>query len=167
MLRRGGVMIVESQIIEIRERPDLLEQCIDYFASRWGIDRRIYADSISHSLTTDSPLPRWYLVLAGNKIIGSYGLITNDFISRQDLVPWLCALYVEKEHRGKNLGAKLLGHGRREAAVKGYEKLYLCTSLEGYYERLGWKHIGSGVHPWGNVSKIYEIETSLQLAKER
>ena len=158
---------METQIIEIREKPAMLEQCIDYFASRWGIDRRIYADSISHSLTTGNHLPRWYLALDGIEIIGSYGLITNDFISRQDLVPWLCALYVEKEHRGRNLGAELLAHGRREAAEKGYVKLYLCTSLEGYYERLGWKHIGSGVHPWGSISKIYEIETSLHLHQEQ
>lgn len=106
------------QIIGIRDNPEYLERGIDYFASKWGIDKKIYADSISHSVTTDNPLPRWYLMLKDDEIIGSYGLITNDFISRQDLYPWLCALFIEKDQRGQQLGSKLLEHGRVEAYRK-------------------------------------------------
>jgi len=148
------------QIIGIRENPEYLERGIDYFAAKWGIDRRIYADSISHSITCDSPLPRWYLLLEDNEIIGSYGLITNDFISRQDLYPWLCALYIDESHRGRQLGAKLLEHGRLQAGKQGFSKLYLCTDHVGYYEKYDWKHIGFGYHPWGEESRIYEA-TSL------
>ena len=145
------------QIIGIRDNPEYLERGIDYFASKWGIDRRIYADSISHSITTGNPLPRWYLILKDDEIIGSYGLVTNDFISRQDLYPWLCALFIEKDQRGQQLGSKLLEHGRAEAGKLGFPKLYLCTNHDGYYEKYGWKHIANGFHPWGEESKIYEI----------
>lgn len=148
------------QIIGIRENPEYLERGIDYFSTRWGTDRRIYQDSISHSVTTDNSLPRWYLMLNGDEIIGSYGLITNDFISRQDLYPWLCALFIEEKHRGQQLGAKLLEHGRIEAGKLGFSKLYLCTGHDGYYEKYGWEYIAQGFHPWGEESKIYEI-TSL------
>lgn len=150
---------MDIQIRGIRENPEYLERGIDYFALNWSIDRRIYKDCISNSITTNSPLPRWYLMLKGDEIIGSYGLITNDFISRQDLFPWFCALYIEENERGKQLGAKLLEHGRIEAANLGYEKLYLCTSHNGYYEKYSWKHIADGFHPWGSESKIYENET--------
>lgn len=149
------------KIISIRENPEYLERGIDYFTAKWGIDRRIYADCISHSITTDNPLPRWYLLLYDDEIIGSYGLITNDFISRQDLYPWLCALYIEESHRGQQLGAMLLEHGRAEAAKLGFSKLYLCTDHNGYYEKYGWKHIADGYHPWGEKSKIYEISSHI------
>ena len=144
------------KIIGIRENPEYLERGIDFFAAKWGIDRRIYEDSMSHSLTTPSTLPRWYLMLKESKIIGCYGLITNDFISRQDLYPWLCALYIEKEERGSGLGAQLLAHGRGEAHRLGFEKVYLCTDHNGFYEKYGWRHIGKGYHPWGEEAKIYE-----------
>ena len=149
--------MMSIQIIGIHKNPEYLERGIDYFASKWGIDRKIYADCITHSITTDNPLPRWYLMLKADQIIGSYGLIANDFISRQDLYPWLCALFIEKDERGRQLGAKLLEHGRTEASKLGFGKLYLCTDHNGYYEKYGWKYIANGFHPWGEESKIYEI----------
>lgn len=150
------------QIIGVRQNPEYLERAVDYFTAKWGIDRRVYYDSIKHSITTDSPLPRWFLMLDDDEIIGCYGLITNDFISRMDLYPWLCALYIEESRRGHGLGSKLLEHGRIQAKELGFTKLYLCTDHNGYYEKYGWKHIATGYHPWGEESKIYEI-SSLQL----
>lgn len=147
------------RIIGIRENTEYLDKAIDYFSVKWGIDRRIYEDCISNSIKTQSPLPRWYLMLNDNEIIGSYGLITNDFISRQDLYPWLCALYVEEKYRGKKLGSMLLEHGRHEAAKLGFKKIYLCTDHIGYYEKYNWEFIGKGFHPWGDESRIYENDT--------
>lgn len=150
---------MDFKIIGVRENIEYLEKSIDYFSEKWGIDRRIYQDCISNSITTQSPLPRWYLLISNDEIIGSYGLITNDFISRQDLYPWLCALYVEEKYRGLKLGQKLLEHGRIEAARLGFKKIYLSTDLNGYYEKYGWIYIGNGFHPWGAESKIYECNT--------
>ena len=86
-------MMDNINIIAVREQLNYLERAVDYFSSKWDVDRNIYQDCIANSLTTDSPLPRWYLMMKDDKIIGSYGLIVNDFISRQDLWPWLCAVY--------------------------------------------------------------------------
>jgi hypothetical protein len=146
-------------IISIRENPNYLERGVDYFTAKWRIDRRIYFDCISNSITTDSPLPRWYLLMKQNEIIGCYGLITNDFISRQDLYPWLCALFIEDKERGNEYGKGLLLHGRHEAALLGYEKVYLATAHIGYYEKYSWHYIATGFHPWGAESRIYESNT--------
>ena len=150
------------EIISIRQQPQYLERGIDYFSTRWGIDRKIYEDSIVNSLTTESKLPRWYLMIREGDIIGSFGLITNDFVSRQDLYPYLCALYIEESERGKELGSKLLIHGRQEAKRLGFEKLYLCTDHNDYYEKYGWIYIAKGYHPWGDESKIYEINSEVK-----
>ena len=101
-------------------------------------------------------------MLQRDAIIGGYGLITNDFISRQDLYPWLCALYVEKDFRGRRLGSRMLAHGRSEAARLGFATLYLATDHIGYYEQYGWTFIGNGYHPWGESSRIYEQQTIIE-----
>ena len=74
------------EVIRVREKPEWASRAIAYFQKIWGNEQRnpVYEDSIRHSLTTDAPLPRWYLLTEGNTIVGCAGLITNDFISRMD-----------------------------------------------------------------------------------
>ena len=99
-------------------------------------------------------------MLKDDEIIGSYGLIVNDLTSRQDLWPWLCALYVEKNERGKALVSRLLAHGRQEAKKLGFSKVYLVTDHVGFYEKYGWRYKGQGFNLCsGAIDRIYEIGT--------
>jgi len=149
----------EIRIIALRDNPEYVERAADYLASCWGVPRVIYADCIAHSLTTDSLLPRWYVMLRGERVIGSYGLIVNDFNSRHDLWPWLAALHVNENERGQALGARLLAHGVEEAAKLGYEMLYLFTDHEGYYEKYGWAYMADAYGLDGAASRVYACAT--------
>lgn len=151
---------MESIVVSVRENPRYLSLAVNYFSKKWGIDARVYENCISHSLDTQSPLPRWYLLMRNDTIIGSYGLIANDFISRQDLWPWLCALYIEESERNKGFGGMLLLHGRHEAKKLGFEKLYLSTDHTGYYERYGWRFLETAYGPFGE-SRVYEADALL------
>jgi len=145
-------------VLNIRKNPGYLEEAITYIQSKWANRRnkKVYEDCITKSIGAQSPLPVWYILLDGDQIIGCAGLITNDFISRMDICPWLCALYIEKKHRGQNLGNLLLSQIKVDAAEMGFEKLHLCTDHTGYYEKYGFSYIGDGYHPWGESSRIYE-----------
>ena len=149
----------EIQVVSVREHPQYLDPAVDYLTQKWGISRNIYQDCVKNSLTTESPLPRWYLMQRDDFIIGSYGLIVNDFISRQDLWPWLAALFVEEEERGKGLGSYLLEHGRTESAKLGFPMLYLSTGHIGYYEKYGWRFIGHSYDVGGEPTLIYEAQS--------
>lgn len=145
-------------IINIRQHPEWLSRAADYFSSRWNIDRQLYTDSMNDSLSTENPVPRWFIMLRGNEIIGGFGLIENDFMVRTDLCPWLCALYIEPSERGQRLGEKLLSHGRREAAELGFDKVYLNTDHIGYYEKYGWSYMGGFAHQSGADARVYEAD---------
>lgn len=92
--------------VSIRENPAYAEKAICYFQEKWGSEETnlLYEDCITSCLTSPSKLPQWYLLLKDETIVGCAGLIPNDFISRMDLYPWLCALYIEEEFRGNNYG---------------------------------------------------------------
>lgn len=148
---------MQYKIISVRSNPEYAARAIDWFSSRWGIDRREYEKSINDCISSNDRLPRWYLAIGENdEIIGGCGLILNDFVDRTDLFPYLCALFVEKEARGHALGSKLLEYARTEAGRLGFDNLYLCTDHTSYYEKYGCRYIGTGRHTWGETSRIYE-----------
>lgn len=159
---QGGTTQPESaiRILLVRDNPEYLDRAVDYFSAKWSVPSVVYQDCISNSMNTESPLPRWYLLVGSSgEIMGSYGLITNDFNSRQDLWPWLCALYVDEPFCGHAYGAKMLVHGTREARRLGFGKLYLSTDHVGYYEKYGWAYIGDTYSTDGQPGRIYEICT--------
>jgi len=102
-------------------------------------------------------------MMKGNDIIGGYGLIVNDFISRQDLWPWLCAVYIEENERGNALGSRLLTHGRKEAAKLGFPTVYLCTDHIGFYEKYNWQYIGPAYGVSGQETRMYKAESIIDI----
>lgn len=145
------------QIISVREHPELADDIISFFQRHWASEASmmVYEDCIRSCLSSESPLPQWYVMLLGSRIVGGAGLISNDFISRMDLWPWLAALYVEEDCRGQALGGRLLRHALAHAAQLGFDHLYLCTDHIGYYEKYGFAYLADGYHPWGESSRIY------------
>jgi len=145
-------------IINLREHPEHLEAAIKYIQSKWGDEstNMMYQDCISRSAIAANPLPIWYLLLDGEKIIGCAGLVTNDFISCMDLYPWLCALYIEEDYRGRALGDTIISRIKDDTSKIGFPKLYLSTDHIGYYEKYGFVYITDGYHPWGESSRVYE-----------
>jgi len=155
ILGRGALVM---RIINIREQVEYKDKAIEYIQSKWASKQnlRLYEDCIIHSLKTNSCLPVWYLLEDKGEIIGCAGLITNDFISRMDLWPWVCALYIEESYRGKSLGEQLLLKLKEDTKEAGFDNLYLCTNHVGYYEKYDFSYIGDGYHPWGSSSRIYK-----------
>ncbi len=146
-------------IISIRQHPEYKDLAIKYFQEKWqSVLPEIYEDCINHSIDAKSPLPQWYVLEKGGAIIGGAGLITNDFVSRMDLYPWICAIYIEEQHRGNNYGSLLLDYAKTDAKEADFEYLYLCTGHIGYYEKYGFNYIGQGYHPWGEESRIYRCK---------
>ncbi|MBP1045724.1 GNAT family N-acetyltransferase [Enterococcus sp. BWM-S5] len=148
------------EIISIRENPDYQAMAIDYFQKQWGSEEsnKVYEDAITHYGAAAGSLPQWYLLMDHERILGCAGLITNDFISRMDLYPWLCALYIDEEVRGKGLSRLLIEKVKEDTKAAGFKHLYLCTDHIGFYEKQGFVYIGDGYHPWGEKSRVYAAE---------
>lgn len=146
-------------IINVREYKPGIEAAARYFHSQWGRPENFafYLDSIANSSPDPLSLPRFYLMLEQGLVIGCYALLTNDLISRQDLLPWLACLYVEPGCRGRELGSRLLAHGVDEARRMGHSRVYLTTDHDGYYEKYGWTRMEEGYNLFGERGRIYFI----------
>ena len=110
-------------------------QTARWFQEKWGIPLEEYLTSIDESIQGTDPVPQWYIVTEGERIIAGAGVIANDFHDRKDLTPNVCALYVEPELRRRGIAGHLLKHICRDMAAKGISPLYLITEHTSFYER--------------------------------
>ena len=148
------------KIISVRESGEYKEIATKYIHSKWGSsdNYQIYEDSIYGCVNTKEATPYWFLLEEEDELLGCAGLIQQDFISRTDLSPWLCSLYVESNCRGKALGSILIEQVKAAAKKEHFKSVYLCTDLEGYYEKYGFHYFGEGFYEDGAPARIYEAK---------
>jgi len=158
----GGTLFTNKEhimthIFEVHERQDLYKQAVQFIWEQWGdqSNYNFYKDCIDHS-SASNDLPKFYIAVQGEQsIIGCYALLRSDLNSRQDLYPWFACLFVAEECRGKKVGALLQNSAIEQIKKMGFDNLYLCTDLEGYYERFDWSFLDYGYLINGHKTRIY------------
>lgn len=144
---------MEFRIIELNERPEMKEAAAEWFHSKWGVPREAYIESMDEGLA--GGLPRWYMAMVGERIVGGCGIIANDFHKRPDLTPNLCALYVEEDCRCHKIAGTLLDFACRDMSERGVDTLYLCTDHTSFYERYGWEFYTMVEEDGGGECRLY------------
>ena len=105
-----------------------------------GSSAEAYLDCIESYLNGETEYG-WYLCLNNNNIIGGLGVIENDFHSRKDLAPNVCAVYTEKDYRRKGIAGCLLDMAVTDLKSKGITPIYLVTEHKNFYEKYGWEFL--------------------------
>ena len=98
------------------------------------LPQAFFASIVGHSQTPGA-LPMTFIAAEGETLLGTVGLWRCDLISRQDLYPWMAALYVAPEARGQGLAGKLQQHVIDYARKQGYGELFLYSACRDFYER--------------------------------
>lgn len=147
-------------IMKLADYPQWLDQAANWFANQWGIPVEAYRDSIQMSIEQQDGVPQWYVILNDEQqIIAGAGIIENDFHNRKDLAPNLCALFVEEAYRRQNIAKQLLDFARTDMKSAGFEKLYLVTDLNDFYEKCGWTFLTTVQDDEGEPIKMYVADT--------
>lgn len=116
--------------------------------------RAFFASIVQSSLRQEG-LPLTFIALDEGELVGTVGLWLCDLISRQDLSPWLAALYVDERHRDKGLGQRLQQHVLDYSRQAGFPALHLYATFSGYYEKMGWQYIGEGLDYPAKPVRLY------------
>lgn len=149
------------KIIPLYEAPHFGEQVVDWLWHEFGdsLPRDFFASIISHS-QRPGQLPLTYVLVDDDQLLGTVGLWRCDLISRQDLFPWLAALYVKESARGQGLAGQLQRHVIEQAKAMGFQELHLYSACRDFYERFGWRYIGDGLEYPDKTVHLYRYSCS-------
>ena len=87
-------------------------------------------------------VPTTFVALEKGMPAGSASLVNLDMSTRQQLSPWLAAVYVSPEYRRRGIGAALVNRIVDEACALSIPTLYLYTPDKmQFYTRLGWREM--------------------------
>ena len=144
------------QIINLKDRMDLLEQVSHWLWQQWASDKPYEAIKYAteHHVHVDR-VPMTFVAMLDEQPVGTVSLWMNDFKCRQDLYPWLASLYVTEAARGQGVAAALQQYVVQEAKRLGYDSLYLNTNHIGFYEKQGWEFVESAPLLEGGYKRIY------------
>ncbi len=82
-------------------------------------------------------IPLCLIAIVDDELVGTVNLIENDDAKRVHLRPWLAAMVVRADYRGKGIGSKLVAALLAEARAMQLSTLYFGTDGPGFYTRLG------------------------------
>lgn len=146
------------KILPLYSVPHHAEHVTDWLWQAFGSDdsRDFFASVVATSQRAGE-LPMTFVAVEGEQLLGTVGLWRCDLISRQDLYPWLAALYIDERQRGRGLGARLQQHVIDYARHLGYPQLHLYSACKEYYERFGWQYIGDGLDYPNKSVHLYQF----------
>lgn len=134
-------MIMNYEIVNLVDRPEIIEQAAQWFHEKWDIPLEAYMESMEACIKGITSIPQWYMAMENNRIIGGLGVIENDFHNRKDLTPNVCAVYTEEDKRCNGIAGALLNYACADLKKRGIDTLYLLTDHTSFYERYGWKFL--------------------------
>jgi predicted N-acetyltransferase YhbS len=145
---------VTLQILSLREHPQRLSECHELIRAYFSDFEPVHKQ-LDDTLGSAEKLPQAYVLTKDGAAVGLVGLCVNDPIETDAYTPIIGPLIIAEPERSCGFGALLLFHARREAAILGFDTVYLTSSHIGYYERFGFREIAMTHYISGRPTKVY------------
>lgn len=132
-------------ITTTRQRPDLIDTVAAWV---WSAFRRESGHDLASlrartaACQAETGPEQCFVLLADGEPAGTVGLIHHDLDERPELTPWLAAMYVRPEARGRGYARQLIRALEHECMKAGIDRVWLYThKAERLYASLGWRSV--------------------------
>ena len=132
------------KIISIKDNDNYLIEYISLCNQEWGTKKdKDYVQRKLKQIKTEDKVISILGLIDNNELLGFISLFKYDGEEKRELTPWYATMYVKKEYRHKGYSKLLNDAILKEAKSLGYNKVYLKTDLNNYYEKFGAINIGN------------------------
>ena len=133
------------QIYNIKEKQEYIKEVAILTQNEWGsktdsleeFEKKINNKIKKITSLLENKKYCKLVLLEGDILVGFISIFPQDGEEKQELFPWYATMFVKEEYRGKGYSKILNDAILKEAKKMGFEKLYLKTKLENYYEKFG------------------------------
>jgi GNAT superfamily N-acetyltransferase len=133
-------------VSDLRATPGFIGIVADRIWREWWAPHGAALRDVERALgdcLDERDLPFTLVVSQGSLFLGTVTVVVSDLSERPQYSPWIAALWVEPEYRGRGLGEALMGEAESRVPRTVGETVYLCAKphLRRYYRARGWQHI--------------------------
>lgn len=137
------------EIYNIKEKEEFIREVAELTQKEWGSkvnSQEEFEEKVNRkikkilSMLDDKSYCKLILV-DDNILIGFISIFPYDGEEMKELSPWYATMFVKSEYRGKGYSKLLNDAILHEARERGFQKLYLKTNLDNYYEKFGAKFL--------------------------
>jgi N-acetylglutamate synthase-like GNAT family acetyltransferase len=145
-------MSLSFTLSDLRQRPEFFDTVADRIWRAWWRADGYPLDYISDRLRENmsaAPIPFALVAHDGETFLGTVSVIVSDLAERPQWTPWVAAVWVEPQSRGRGIGGALVNRATADCFALGVGRAYLCARPQrsSFYERLGWLAIEREVGP--------------------
>ncbi len=149
------------QINKINNKNRYYYEIINIYYNWWGKDIKKKTlneidDSYKDTLSQDF-LPNIYALIINDTLIGTYEINKNDDIEKEKYTPYLANIYIKERYRGYGYSKILVSDAIEKIKKMGYDRLYLHSHHQNYYEKFGFK-LKKEVETKYGLKRIYELK---------
>lgn len=155
------------RIHPLSQKKSLSPICAYWAFATWYTKRSIPFSAVMNEYRKRSDMESWpytYIALWGELPVGMVSVKESELAQREELSPWLSALYVVPEFREKGIGDKLIRTVIEDCKKKKIKRVFLfldsrnLSRLERYYRKRGWVYYDDETDSDGNRTKIFFYE---------
>ncbi len=134
-------------IYNLCEKLDFLDELILYEYNEWASnpdDNREERIALKHDKILKQLGQKDFcklILIVDDKLAGFISIFPHDSIERPDLYGWYSTMFVVPNYRGLGYSKILNDAILLEAKKRGFNRLYLKTELNNYYEKFGAKYM--------------------------
>jgi GNAT superfamily N-acetyltransferase len=152
------------EIADLRQRPEFFNAVADRIWRAWWKPHGHALDETSSGLAETlkgERLPFAIVAHDGDAFLGSALGVAADLDARPQYSPWVAAVWVEPQHRLKQVGRALVGHAAQMLFARGFARIYLCSSPKrfNFYTRQGWQPIENNVGKYNQT--VYVMDAAV------
>lgn len=137
-----------------RFRQSIAKLWYDWYMAEDGydMDHAVNVADGALKMAEDYWLPQFYIAVDGDRAVGTVMVISSDTVFGRPLYPVLSSLYVDPDYRNRGIGRGLVDCAGdfifRKSAKRHIDHIYLCSSIDDFYEKLGFEPLRNGFAYW-------------------